>query len=116
MHLSITYNVGNAAPYCKWTLTGMTLTGMTLTFVFLCVQENSRLRRGGDHTYQAAKALDFDSTSNASTITNTISDDNNSNSNTAHSAVITTEDDSNIMGPTIRRKWTEWVRFLMGKV
>ncbi|KAK7099700.1 platelet binding protein GspB-like isoform X2 [Littorina saxatilis] len=65
-------------------------------------KENSRLRRcGGDHTYQAAKALDFDSASNASTITNTMSDDN---SNTVNSA----EDDSSVMGPTTRRKWTEW--------
>ncbi|XP_076440940.1 uncharacterized protein LOC143280205 isoform X2 [Babylonia areolata] len=70
-------------------------------------KENAKIRRGGDHTYQAAKALDFDSASNASTITNTISDD----SNTAHSMVNTntaTEDDSNIVGPTTRRKWTEW--------
>ena len=78
---------------------------------FMCIvwhcQENSRMRRCGDHTYQAAKALDFDSASNASTITNTISDDNNSN--TAHSTIMSTEDDSNIMGPTTRRKWTEWV-------
>lgn len=45
-----------------------------------------------DHTYQAAKALDFDSNSNASTATN-----------------CTTDENSQVYGATTRRQWTEWV-------
>ncbi|KAK7508290.1 hypothetical protein BaRGS_00000529 [Batillaria attramentaria] len=78
-------------------------------------KENSRLRRDrgpcGDHTYQAAKALDFDSASNASfsTFTNgTMSDDSNSATTNTTISGLTGEDDS-FFGPTTRRQWSQWV-------
>lgn len=86
----------------------------SLTVVVLAVQENSRLRRErgpcGDHTYQAAKALDFDSASNASfsTFTNGTASDENSNSATTTISALTGEEDS-FFGPTTRRQWSEWV-------
>lgn len=70
------------------------------------LQENSKQRWGhtGDHTYQAAKALDFDCTSNTSS---TACDDSNSNFGASE---MSTEPGNNILGPTTRRQWTEWVK------
>ena len=45
-----------------------------------------------DLDYNAARNLDFDSTSNASSATNG-----------------TTDENTQVFGPTTRRKWTEWV-------
>ncbi|KAL5016381.1 hypothetical protein ScPMuIL_005970 [Solemya velum] len=63
---------------------------------FLGQEEKTYRRRNReivlDHTYQAAKALDFDSNSNASTATNG-----------------TTDENSQVYGATTRRQWTEWV-------
>jgi hypothetical protein len=71
------------------------------------VQENHRHRHrhpGGDHTYQAAKMLDFDSASCSSNVATPSSDDNSSSTVNVTS---TTEDDG-FVGPTTRRKWVEY--------
>ena len=52
-----------------------------------------------DHTYQASRAIDFDSASNASA----------SNASTATTVTVDAEETNQVHGTTTRRQWTELV-------
>lgn len=52
-------------------------------------KENAKKKKHLGHLYQAAKHIDFDTESNAS-------------------SDVTTDENSQVFGPTTRRKWTEW--------